>query len=362
MDCIDIDTGRRNGWLRQATGLLNAHVIFAGSAHPPPDSSSPGNLSPTEGPEEEPELVSVAGAEFQEARETIAGLRRRLSQQRELSLAHRNEVVRHSEAAEIAEQRADALAQELADVRDRLGAELDSIVKEKNYIAELLLEKSRAFDNARDRVAFLEAALSAAETECGRVTADAAKAIEREEAHVAACTHGEHQALAQVTDVHERLARAQQEIRKLTTKNTTAEETIATGRLAHADAVKKCARLEQDLAAQRARIAELEQAHGRLTGAPQTPTNALNGRDRSLALAKATIEAFTKLDHDRSNAALPAPGQDDPCLSTGLAGAKTKTREQWAELLQQLSQLVSLKRQGQRQSPTSFLASTITYA
>jgi len=360
MDCID--TGRRNGWLRQATGLLNAHVIFAGSTHPPADNSSPGNLPPTNGKQGEPELVSVAGAELQEAWETTARLRRRLSEQRELSLAHRNEVARHSEAAELAGQRADALAQELADVRDRLGAELDSTVKEKNYIAELLLEKSRALDNSPDRVAFLEAALSAAETECGRLTADAAKAIEREEAHVVARTRREHQAFAQVTDARERLARAQQEIRELTTKNTAAEETIAADRLARADAVKKCVRLEQDLAAQRARIAEPDQAHGRLTGAPQTPMNALNGRDRSSAPAKATIEAFTKLDHGRSSAALPAAATDEPCLSTDLGGGKAKTREQWAELLQQLSRLISLKRQGQRQSPASLLVSTISYA
>jgi hypothetical protein len=90
--------------------------------------------------------------------------------------------------------------------------------------------------------------------------------------------------------------------------------------------------------------------------------NALNGRDRSSAPAKATIEAFTKLDHGRSSAALPAAATDEPCLSTDLGGGKAKTREQWAELLQQLSRLISLKRQGQRQSPASLLVSTISYA
>jgi uncharacterized coiled-coil protein SlyX len=420
MDCID--TGWRNGWLLQANRLLNSHMVFTGSAQPnlvvaPQREPSPGDGQP-----------SVAGAELQEALETTARLRRRLSQQRELSLTQRKDVSRLSEAAAVAEQQADALAQELADVRDQLGAELDSTVKEKDYIAELLLEKSSALDDACNRVGFLEGAVAAAETECTRLTAEMAKAAEREEAHAAACTRREHEAFAQVAEAHERLARAQQHIAELTAKNTAALEIIAAGRHISAAAVTKSAELEQDLiaqrereqeaallaatvaerlanaeqelreltakndaaerriaaanlarantaiengkletelAAQQARIAELEQAHAKLASKIETLTDALTDRDRSLAQAKAKIEALAKLALAPVKAAPPAAvknsAKDAPRRSTARADGKARTREQWAELLAQLDQLMSLKRQAQP-SPTSLLASTISFA
>jgi len=400
MDCID--TGWRNGWQLQANRLLKAHVMLPVSPDPGLEAALPHKLSPSDCQEEEPEPVFAAGTRSQDALETIARLRGRLSRQRELSQALSDEVARLSAIAEAAEHRADVLAQEFTEVRDRLGAELDSTLQEKNYIAELLLEKSCALDDARNRLGFLEAALSGAETECKALTAETANAVEKQAAHSVDCKRREHEAFAQVADAQQRLARAQQEIHELTAKNTGAEEVIAAVRNACADAVDKTARLEQDLAAyrarereatmqaavaaerlaraerelsslaakndaaerriaaaslaranaaiensklekelamQRARVAELEQARARPSSALRTLMAARNGRDRSLAR-----------------------GKDDQHLSTDLGSRKVRTREQWTELLQQLNQLMSLKRQEPQQSPALLLANTISYA
>jgi Tfp pilus assembly protein FimV len=136
---------------------------------------------------------------------------------------------------------------------------------------------------------------------------------------------------------------------------------IAAAKQAYADAARAIARLGNDLAAQQNRVAELEQSRARLASTSQTLMDALQSRDRALARAKTKIAA---LGEQRDNCSNPAPaiasndgGRASAELVTSVA-AKSGTREQWTELLAQLTRLMKLKYRAP--SPLSLLASTIS--
>jgi chromosome segregation ATPase len=350
MDCID--TGWRNGWQLQASRLLSAHRTLAAT---PGTNTDPADLSvrPAVPPDQQEanELVLAAAAELQNPHPEIARIKGRLARERSLTSALRVDVARLSVATGTAERNAEALALELVDVRGRLEAELDASIQEKNYIAELLLEKSHALDDARNRVGFLEAALAAAENECQRLTTEAARAAENQDARCADLARREQEARAQASSTEERLTLAL----------AAAERTIAAAKHTHANAASHIARLEHDLAAQRHRVAELEQSRKRLSSASDTLMDALQSRDRALARAKTKTAAPSAQRDNCANQASLITSVEDDRESRDLASvaAKSGTREQWGELLAQLTRLTKLR--CQEPSPMSLLASTITF-
>jgi chromosome segregation ATPase len=71
---------------------------------------------------------------------------------------------------------------ELRVARDRVQKKLDTATSENARLSRAAAEKDRVLADARTRVEYLEAALAAAEAECGRLTADAAKACDKHQA------------------------------------------------------------------------------------------------------------------------------------------------------------------------------------
>ena len=85
-------------------------------------------------------------------------------------------------AAEGAAKLTDSQQCELRVARDRVQKKLDTATSENARLSRAAAEKDRVLADARTRVEYLEAALAAAEAECGRLTADAAKACDKHQA------------------------------------------------------------------------------------------------------------------------------------------------------------------------------------
>ena len=89
---------------------------------------------------------------------------------------------RLSSAAEGAAKLTESQQSELRVARDRVQKKLDTATSENARLSRAATEKDRVLADARTRVEYLEAALAAAEAECGRLTADAAKARDKHQA------------------------------------------------------------------------------------------------------------------------------------------------------------------------------------
>ncbi|MGA8654181.1 MAG: hypothetical protein WB677_26785 [Xanthobacteraceae bacterium] len=85
-------------------------------------------------------------------------------------------------------ERAESLQNELRATRDRLQGKLDSLTKENARLSRTATQRDAALGDARTRVEYLEAALSAAEAECGRLATEAPGAREKHQAETAALT------------------------------------------------------------------------------------------------------------------------------------------------------------------------------
>jgi hypothetical protein len=398
-DMDSIDTGWRNGWELQARRLLATHRISAAPPNSAVDGLSARRLARPDKQKTEIAIMPAANPEP----EGSVRLRRRLMEQCQLSRTLNDKVAWLSMIGEAAELRAQALARELAEVRDRLEAELDSVLREKTIVAELLLEKSRALDSARGRVEFLEIELSGAETACEQLTAELAGRSEREEARAAESERREQETFARLTDTQQRLRRAQaeifegaadrgaqhredlsarrsrkpeatmrasvaaerlahaeQELNVLRASNEIAKRRITTIELARASLAIKNSKLERDLAAQAARIGQLEQSGANLGNALQTLLDAHSGPHHSPEFAKAAVAAPADSDRVASNKTPVIVVKREVPYPVDLADHKPRTREQWVELLWQLNQLVSLKRREPSLTPSASRTSTVS--
>jgi hypothetical protein len=229
---------------------------------------------------------------------------------------------RLSSAAEGAAKLTESQQSELRVARDRVQKKLDTATSENARLSRAATEKDRVLADARTRVEYLEAALAAAEAECRRLTADAAKA------------RGKHQA-----EARERLLARIIEI------------DAVRQRVAQANAVTNAAydrqrQLEDALCLQQTQFEELERSQSKLAEATKVLLQRFRDRERAFVVAEKKIKALVErnawLEAARDRAGGPNQrGRETP--QSSLEDAADAALADWAELARLLGNFVERK-------------------
>jgi chromosome segregation ATPase len=232
---------------------------------------------------------------------------------------------------------------ELRVSRDRLQKKLDSATGEIARLSRTATEKDQALADARTRVEYLQAALAAAEAECGRQTGEAAKAREKHQAEAARAITAE----KLLAEARERLLARIIEI------------DAVRQRVAQANAVTNAAydrqrQLEDALCLQQSKFEELERSQSKLAEATKVLMQRFRDRERALAVAKEKIKALAErnawLEAARDRAGSPKQrGRETP--QSRLEDAADVALADWAELARLLGDFAERKTVVTRAAP-----------
>jgi predicted nuclease with TOPRIM domain len=287
--------------------------------------------------------IEVGGKALQERADRLAAENGLLAQR----LAERNSALvdararinaleeKLSAAGESASKLTESQQNELRVARDRLQKKLDSAIGETARLSRTATESNQALADARTRVEYLQAALAAAEAECGRQTGEAAKAREKHQAEAARAATAE----KLLAEARERLLARIIEI------------DAVRQRVAEANAVTNAAydrqrQLEDALCLQQSQFEELERSQSKLAEATKVLMQRFRDRERALAVAKEKIKALAErnawLEAARDRASGPQQrGRETP--HSRLEEAADAALADWAELVRLLGDFVERK-------------------
>ena len=242
---------------------------------------------------------------------------------------------RLSSAAEGAAKLTESQQSELRVARDRVQKKLDTATSENARLSRAATEKDRVLADARTRVEYLEAALAAAEAECGRLTADAAKARDKHQAETSRAITAE----KLLAEARERLLARIIEI------------DAVRQRVAQANAVTNAAydrqrQLEDALCLQQTQFEELERSQSKLAEATKVLLQRFRDRERAFVVAEKKIKALVErnawLEAARDRAGSPNQrGRETP--QSSLEDAADAALQDWAELARLLGDFVERK-------------------
>ena len=238
-------------------------------------------------------------------------------------------------AGKAAEKTAESVQNELRAARDRLQGKLDSVSKENTRLSRAANERDRALADARTRVEYLEAALAAAEAECGRQTGEAANAREKHQAQTSRAITAE----KLLAEARERLLARIIEI------------DAVRQRVTQANAVSNAAydrqrQLEDALCLQQSQFEELERSQSKLAEATKLLLQRFRDRERALVVAEEKIKTLAErnawLEAARDRAGSPRQrGHETPQSSP--EDAADAALQDWAELARLLGDFVERK-------------------
>jgi hypothetical protein len=206
---------------------------------------------------------------------------------------------------------------------------------ENARLSRAATEKDRVLADARTRVEYLEAALAAAEAECGRLTADAAKARDKHQAETSRAVTAE----KLLAEARERLLARIIEI------------DAVRQRVAQANAVTNAAydrqrQLEDALCLQQTQFEELERSQSKLAEATKVLLQRFRDRERAFVVAEKKIKALVErnawLEAARDRAGGPNQrGRETP--QSSLEDAADAALSDWAGLARLLGDFVERK-------------------
>jgi chromosome segregation ATPase len=362
------DKAPGNGWLDQATRLAVTHGTWRGTrAQPSPAAETEFD---TAADRRETELAE----ELELARARAAGLERRLAQETAAKQAL-------SEQFEAADARIAELENELAATYDELAlrdnenqslrTSLDLAMAENSGLTERLAKSDGAHNATSAQLEYLQTALTAAETECAKLSSDA-----NDRWFETSTLNGRLATMASRAEIAERLlADARECLLARIAENTTTERNLADATAARRDAERERHQLEDLLRLKQCQINELEQARLKLIAATNALLKACQGRDAALVQADDEIKALNERiaqleaqlqEADSRREAVTADIQSpQSAIRAAADDANDKTRKKWAELARELANLAKLKPQLaapiKAGSTPSLLASTITF-
>jgi crescentin len=303
---------------------------------------------------------------LEDARAEIARLEQRLLQEMGATRALNERAQTLTATAAAADKRAEGLQSELDAARARLQANVD-LASENSRVSRSLTEKDAALDDARTRIKFLEAALTAAEAECTRLAAEMSGARDKHGADSDALNGLLETMSSRAITADKLLAEARQRLHARTAENGAAEKRLADARAAYNEIDGKNRQLLDELRLRQFQVDELE-SRLTLVNATNALLETFQDRDRALACAEDKIKSLSE-----RNAQLEAqtdltdsPGENDApkILMRTLDSADERTREDWAELARHLTALVKLKRQSSDSAKVqsmTLLAGTVTF-
>jgi chromosome segregation ATPase len=363
-----------NGWLDQAARLAVAHATPIATR---------AQSSPTT---DEAEFDAAAASreieladELESTRARAIGLERRLAQETAAKQAL-------SEQFEAADARIAELENELAVANDELAlrdnesqslrTSLDLAMAENAGLTERLAKSDAAQHSSGSQLEYLQTALTAAETECTRLSSEA------RDSRIEAITLND--VLAKMTsraEAAERLlADARECLAASIAENAATERSLADATAARRDAASEIHQLQDLLRLKQCQINELEQSRLQLIAATNTLLKTFQSRDAALVHADdeikvlnariaeleaqiAQFEAQARQAIRRREAAKAAAQSRQTVILPTADDGGEKIRKKWAELARELAKLAKLKPQlvTPARAGSSLLASTITF-
>jgi predicted nuclease with TOPRIM domain len=233
------------------------------------------------------------------------------------------------------EKTAESIQNELRAARDGLQEKLDSVTKDNARLSRAATERDRALADARTRVEYLEAALAAAEAECGRQAGEAAKAREKYQAETSRASTAE----KLLAEARERLLARIIEI------------DAVRQRVAQANAVADAAydrqrQLEDAFCLQQNQFEELERSQSKLAEATKLLLQRFRDRERALVAANEKIKTLAErnagLEAARDRTGSPQQRGREASHSK-LEDAADVALQDWAELARLLGGFVERK-------------------
>jgi DNA repair exonuclease SbcCD ATPase subunit len=242
---------------------------------------------------------------------------------------------RLSSAAEGAAKLTESQQSELRVARDRVQKKLDTATSENARLSRAATEKDRVLADARTRVEYLEAALAAAEAECRRLTADAAKA------------RGKHQAeTSRAITAEKLLAEARERLLARIIEIDAVRQRVAQANAVTNAAYDRQRQLEDALCLQQTQFEELERSQSKLAEATKVLLQRFRDRERAFVVAEKKIKALVErnawLEAARDRAGGPNQrGRETP--QSSLEDAADAALADWAELARLLGNFVERK-------------------
>jgi chromosome segregation ATPase len=356
-----------NGWLDQAARLAVTHSTpIAKRAQPSlavVDTEFDAAVA-----DRETELAD----ELELTRARAIGLERRLAQE----TAAKQTL---SEQFAAADARIVELENELAAAHDELSlrdnenqslrTSLDLAMAENAGLTERLAKSNTAQHSTDSQLEYLQTALTAAETDCTRLSGEA-----RDYRIEASVLHGRLATMSSRAEIAERLlADARECLAARIAENAATERNLADATAARRDAGSELHQLQDLLRLKQCQINELEQSRLQLIAATNTLLKTFQNRDVALVHADeeirvlnariAQLEAQLLQAASRRQTANAGVQSQQTVILPGADDGGEKIRKKWAELARELAKLAKLKPQlvTPARAGSSLLASTITF-
>jgi crescentin len=309
----------------------------------------------------------AASHQHQEKLDVVAAENARLSQ----SLAEKDSALADAQArikfletavsaaeAEAAGERAEGLANGFRAASDQLAGKLDLVTADNARLSQSAVAKDAALGDARARIEFLETALSAAEAECARLTAELGGAREKRQSE-SENLNGRLEAMSSravtaetlLTEARERLLARIVEIDAF-------RQRTADAKAASSEAYAKNRQLEDALCLQQCQVEDLERAHATLIEATKSLLETFQDRDRALRRAEEKIRYLAERNAQLEAGAIGANGQGASdrlnIRRLGTDDADETTRKDLAELARLLSDFMQRKHRSSGQGEGRF--------
>jgi chromosome segregation ATPase len=363
-----------NGWLDQAARLAVTHSTPIAKRAQPSLAVVESDFDPAADGRE----IELA-VELESTRARAAGLERRLAQE----TAAKQTL---NEQFEAADARIVELENELAAAHDELAlrdnenqslrTSLDLAMAENAALTARLAKNDAAHRGTDSQLEYLQTALTAAETDCTRLSGEA-----RDYRIEASVLHGRLATMSSRAEVAERLlADARECLLARIEENAATERNLADATAARRDAGSELHQLQDLLRLKQCQINELEQSRLKLIAATNTLLKTFQNRDAALVHADdeikvlnarivqleaqiAQFEAQARQAASRRQTAKAGVQSHQTVILPGADDAGEKIRKKWAELARELAKLAKLKPQlvTPIQGGSSLLASTITF-
>jgi len=278
------------------------------------------------------------------------------------------EIALSAAEAAAADKRAEDVENGFRAAGEELQGKLDLITAENSRLSQSATAKDAALGDARARIEFVETALSAAEAECKRLTAEVGGAVEKRQSESKSLNGLLEAMSSRATTAEKLLAEARERLLARIVEIDAFRQRAADAKAASNEAYAKSRQLEDALCLRECQVEELERSHSTLIEATKTLLNTFRDRDRALIRAKEKIKFLAE-----RNAQLEA-GANRPNCEDGNDGFNIRqlaaddvgetSRKDWAELACLLRDFMERKRQssgqGQVRSMT-LLAGTVTF-
>jgi colicin import membrane protein len=253
---------------------------------------------------------------------------------------------------------------------DLLRKKLDAAAAENAQLSRAATENERTLADACTRAEYLEAALAAAEAECGRLQAEAA-GRKTEQAETAALKLRIDEMSSRATAGDKLLAETREQLLAHVIEIHDAQQRAARADAVGSEALGRQRELEDALSVQQVRFEELERSQAMLAEASTHLLQRFRERDGALAAAEETIRALAERNARLETAArhadavgeagspsiapptsLPQASLPQASLpQASLPEAEDTARQDWAELARLLGSFVERKASPRRSLP-----------